>query len=309
MKLFITGVSGLLGLNVALQLRDRYEISGCYYSHTVATRGVQALKLDLSTGPEIDKVLHQIQPEIIVQTVGLTNVEACESDPGLAYLLNVEVARHTAELARTLGAKLVHISSDHLFDGKNPLQQEEDAPTPLNIYAKTKLRGEEAVLQSCPDALVIRTNFFGWGTGVRTSLSDWIINGLREGRELNMFSDVFFTPLMITDLAELILRLVDRSATGIFNLGGAERLSKYDFALKSAEIFNYSTDRIRAISIDDFSFNAQRPKDMSLSSNKAEGFLETPMPTVAESLKRLKTLELDGYPKVLEQAVRQSAIL
>jgi dTDP-4-dehydrorhamnose reductase len=136
------------------------------------------MKLDLTSFKVVDSALRDFQPDVVIHTVGLTSVDGCEADPSLAYRLNVEAANYTARSARALGAKLVHISTDHLFNGTEPWRREEDAPYPLNMYATTKLQAEEVVLQACPDALVIRTNFFGWGTSIRASFSDWIINSL-----------------------------------------------------------------------------------------------------------------------------------
>ena len=313
-KVFITGISGLLGLNLALQLRERYQVSGCYYAHPIALDGIRAMRSDLTSfetvnGEMVNGVMRQIQPDVVIHTVGLTSVEGCEADPDLAHRLNVESAHYVAKVANTLGARLVHISTDHLYDGASPWQREEDTPCPLNTYARTKLQAEEAVLQACPDALVLRTNFYGWGTSVRTSFSDWILKSLEQGRELTMFSDVFFTPILINDLAHLILQLVDRDATGIFNVAGRERLSKYDFALKLAEVFNRPQNKICATTVKEFPFKARRPEDMSLSSKKAEDYLGAGMPATGDGLKRLKDLELVGHRSALEGAVQKGLSL
>ena len=307
MKLFITGISGLLGLNIALQLRNRYQVSGCYFAHPIVLDGMQALRLDLTSDEITDRALRQIQPDVVVHTMGLTSVEACEADPALAYRLNVEAASSVAKVANALGAKLVHISTDHLFDGATPWKKEQDAPCPLNVYARTKQEAEEVTLRSCPDALVIRTNFFGWGTRVRTSFSDWIIEALNSGSELTMFSDVFFTPLLINDLVELMLGLVDRGGKGIFHVAGGNRLTKYDFAIRLAEVFNYPKVKINAISVQDFPFKARRPMDMSLSSEKVEAYLGTQMPPADEGLKRLKGQGSQGRHTELEQALQAEA--
>ena len=303
-ELFITGISGLLGLNIALQVRERYQVSGCYSSHPVAIDGVRAIKLDLTSDETAERELRQVRADVLVHTTGLTSVETCETDPALAYRLNVEAALRVAKFAKMSGAKLVHISTDHLFDGTAPRKREGDTPCPLNVYASTKLEAEQAVLRAYPDALIIRTNFFGWGTSVRTSFSDWIINALEGGGDLTMFSDVFFSPVLISDLVELMLALVERGGAGIFHVAGRDRLTKYDFAIKLAEVFDYPKDKIGAISVEGFPFNAPRPKDMSLACEKAEEYLGARMPPVEEGLKRLRELASQGYPAELERALQ-----
>ncbi|MBI3954325.1 MAG: SDR family oxidoreductase [Chloroflexi bacterium] len=303
-KLFITGISGLLGLNIALQARERFQVSGCYHAHPVRLDGVQSLGMDLATPGQWEAALRETQPDVVIHTAGLTSVEGCEADPVLAQRLNVGVAQDVATVAREVGVRLVHISTDHLFDGTRPWRTEADRPAPLNVYARTKWEAEQAVLEACPDALIIRTNFFGWGTPVRPSFSDWVLRGLEEGRELHMFLDVFFTPILINSLGELLLELVERGTAGVFHVAGGERLSKYEFGLKLAETFGYPSGRIRPSSVDEFPFKAQRPKDMSLRTDAVTRLLGRQMPLVSEGLARLRRLGEAGWPTAVGAALQ-----
>ena len=139
--------------------------------------------------------------------------------------------------------------------------------------------------------------------------SDWILNALAESRELTMFNDVFFTPILINDLVDKMIDLMVRKATGIFHVAGGERLSKYAFAIELTQVFNYSKDNIRQISVERFPFRAKRPKDMSLSSEKAGRYLGMRMPAVKDSLNRLKEKEGEGHPAALERAVREGYLI
>ena len=308
MKIFITGVSGLLGVNLAFQLRRNFQISGAYLRHPVTISGCETMQLDLTSEQDVFQAIESARPDVVINTVALTDVEKCESDPELANLLNHGSALNAARASSNIGAKFVHISTDHLFDGTKPWMTETDDPSPLNIYAKTKYEGELSVLEVCPDALIIRTNFFGWGTSIRTSFSDWILRSLEEHRPLNMFSDGYFTPLLVNDLIDLIVKLVDSDATGTINLGGADRVSKYEFALELAQRFDYPTEKINPVSMDTFDFKATRPKDMSLRSSKAESILNKPMPSLTTSLIRLKELRFGHWHETLELAIAGSAI-
>jgi dTDP-4-dehydrorhamnose reductase len=307
MRLFISGISGLLGLNLALQARDRFQISGCYHAHQVILEGVQSLKLDLTSLSSLEHALLEVGPDVVIHTAGLTNVEECEANPQLAYRLNVEVTRNVAKVTNALGAKLVHISTDHMFDGKASWKREADVPAPLNTYGRTKWEAEAVVLGECRNALIIRTNFFGWGTPVRASFSDWILQTLARGDDLTMFSDVYFTPILINDLVDILTELIARGAEGTLHVAGGERLTKHAFALRLAQVFNYPTHTIRAISVENFPFRAKRPKDMSLSSKKAAQLLGSPLPGVKEGLYRLKELETQGHRAALERAIMKEA--
>jgi dTDP-4-dehydrorhamnose reductase len=307
MKSFITGISGLLGLNLALQVRSCFQVSGCYYTHPIVLGSVQALKLDLTSLSSLERTLFDVGPDVVIHTAGLTNVEECEANPELAYRLNVEATRNVAKVTNSLGAKLVHISTDHVFDGEAPWKRETDVPAPLNTYGRTKWEAEQIALVECRNALIIRTNFFGWGTPVRVSFSDWILRALAREEDFTMFSDVYFTPILINDLLDIVTELIARGAEGTFHVAGGERLSKYAFALQVAEIFDSPRDRIREISVDDFPFRAKRPKDMSLSSEKVTRLPGIHLPGVKEGLYRLKELETQGHRAALERAIMKGA--
>jgi dTDP-4-dehydrorhamnose reductase len=221
--------------------------------------------------------------------------------------VNVTAAREVAQQARGRGIRLVHISTDHLFDGTKPDRRESDALAPLNVYAKTKAEAEHAVLDAYPGALVVRTNFYGWGTSIRTSFSDWILAGLRAGRTLTMFEDVFFSPILVNDLADALFTLIERDTRGLLNVAGGERVSKYAFAREAAEVFGLSRETLRAVAADTVPLKAPRPHDMSLSSDAVASVLRRGMPRVRAGLVRLRALEDAGWPARLESALATGA--
>ena len=296
----------MLGLNLAHQGKETFSVSGAFHNHPVASDGIESMRMDITSIRETEEVFHAIRPDVIVHTVAATNLEECESNPSLAHRLNVEAAQNVAAIAASLNAKLVHISTDQLFDGSQPWRTETDDLSPLNAYAKTKILAEQVVLDRCPGALIIRTNFFGWGTSIRASFSDWILQGLQQQRELTMFSDVFFNPILINHLVDLIFDLIKCDAVGLFNVAGGNRLSKHAFALQLAEAFGYSDHLIRPTSVLDIPFKAKRSKELSLCSRKVESQLKVLMPTIAQGVERLYTLQQAGWPKALEKSIARA---
>lgn len=264
---------------------------------------VNAVRLDTTNADEVERVLSAAQPDLIINTVGLTNVDECESNRTLAQGLNADSAKIVARLAHREKISLVHISTDHLFDGTAPGNSETNITNPINNYAVTKKLGEIAVQDACPDSLIIRTNFYGWGTTTRPSFTDWILRSLAEEQRLTMFTDVFFTPILINHLVESIIDLVYHRASGVFNVVGSERISKYAFALKTADVFGYSAETIIPIKVEDFHFEAPRPQDMSLSVAKIEKYLGKLMPDVMAGLKTLKELGEQGTASELRTAL------
>jgi dTDP-4-dehydrorhamnose reductase len=302
-RLLITGISGLLGLNLAVHARARFAVGGCYAEHPVTLSGVDATAVDVRSAGAVRRLVERVRPDLVIHTVGMSSVDACENDPGRAQELNVDAAEVVARAARAAGARLVHVSTDHLFDGERPRRREDEPLAPLNVYAKTKAEAEVVVLREHPEALVVRTNFYGWGTSVRVSFSDWILHALRSGTPLTMFTDVYFSPLFVDDLADALFDLVERQATGIVNVAADERLSKYEFALCTAEVFGLPAGKVYAASIEEAALRAPRPKDMSLDVERAAVLLGRRLPTARDGLRRLHDAGDAGRAATLQRAI------
>jgi len=303
MKIFITGISGLLGINLAYHLRPNNEVYGCYNTHQVVVDRVTTMKMDLANSQTVKKTLSKVQPDVVINTVAISNVDYCQTNPELAHTTNVLITKHIAESCSSLGIKLVHISTDHLFDGLSQCRTEEDTPAPLNTYAHTKLQSEIVASDISNSTLIIRTNFFGWGSEFRKSFSDWILSELENERPLHMFTDAFFNPILMNYLIDFVMQLVELNAHGIYHVSGSERISKYEFALLLAEKWKYPTDNIHKSVLADAHLKAPRPADMSLSCEKAERILQSRMPSVPSSINGLKVLHDTGYRYLLRKAI------
>jgi len=297
MRILITGGSGLLALSWALAARDRYAVTLGLHEREVSLAGVQVRKMDLESIDNLLRVFDTVQPQIVIHTAGLTSVERSEAEPSLAHHINVVLASNVARACASLGLGLVHISTDHLFHGEMPLVAETCPVAPRNVYGKTKAEAESRVLDAHPQALVIRTNFYGWGPNYRHSFSDVIIRGLRVGKELTLFQDVFYTPILAEVLAQVVSDLVDLNASGLFHVVGDERLSKYEFGLKVAEGLNLDASLIKPVFIKHQSALVQRPNDMSLSNRKACELLGRKFGGVDDHLVRLRQQEIIGLAR------------
>lgn len=290
-KVLITGGSGLLAVNWALSTLDNYAVTLLLHHKKISLSGVDTEIASLDSLDECLSVLTKHQPDIVIHTVGLTNVEECESNPNLAQAVNVDLAKNIAIACSNQGVKLVHISTDHLFLGDQEFSTEERVANPVNNYAKSKLLGEQEVLENCKDALVIRTNFYGWGTKYRQSFSDFILNKLKNNEQVDLFSDVFFTPILIDELSKSTHQLIDIGAIGVFNVVSSERISKYEFGIKLANCFNLDVSLINAVSISHKSDLVKRPKDMSLSNNKLCQTLNCKISSISKQIQILRQQE------------------
>lgn len=293
-KVLFTGGTSLLALNWAYLIRDTYQVYLGIHDRNVCLLGTNSAQLVLNDINELVKKVDNIQPNLIINTTGLTSVEECESNPILAKYVNVDLAANIAYVARELNIPLVHISTDHLFSGLNENESEISEPCPVNEYGKSKLAAERIALELNSSALILRTNFYGWGSSFKQSFSDWIIFQLRAKKQINVFSDVYYTPILISNLVKITHQLLDRSASGIYNVIGSERLSKYDFALSLAQVFNLPQDLLIPSSITEARHLVKRPKDMSLSNLKLKNELGCDIPDTISSLRELLSQERNG---------------
>lgn len=267
-RVLITGGTGLLGLNWAVVAKDTYDVVLGIHQRVVQLPGVATQPLLLESVDSFLENLDLIQPDYVIHAAGLTSIELCEENPDLAYHVNVELAENVACACALRGIQLAHVSTDHLFRGDRPLLDEEMPVDPINIYGKTKAEAEVRVQDVCPEALVIRTNFYGWGPDYRQSFSDWILNNLKASHPITLFNDVFYTPIYIGRLVQVVHELLEKFAKGTFHVVGDARVSKYDFGMQLACVFGLDKNLIFPGSVQSQQNRVVRPKDMSLSNEK-----------------------------------------
>jgi len=299
-RVLITGGSGLLALNWGFAISDRVSVVLGLHRRDVIIQGVQTRKIDLESVEGFSRVLDEVSPHFVIHTAGLTSVDRCQSEPEFAHHVNVTLAANVAKAAAISGVVLVHISTDHLFSGQETLVDENQQPAPINIYGQTKAEAEHQVLEANPQSLVIRTNFFGWGTSYRRSFSDIVTSALRAGSDLTLFRDVFYTPILVEKLALAVHDLIDLKASGIFNVVGDERISKYDFGFKLSEEFGLEFRHIKSGVFSDQTSLVHRPRDMSLSNHKVCNFLGRQLGDTKEHLARLHQQEKNGFAQKMK---------
>lgn len=298
--MLITGGSGLLALNWALAIRDRYTVTLGLHERAVSLAGVETRRIDMASVDHLSRVFEAIRPELVVQTVGLANVEKCEAEPNLARHVNIELAVNVAKVCAKFGVPLIHISTDHLFAGDKPLVEEPELTLPVNAYGRTKAEAELRVLEVHPQSVVMRTNFYGWGPSYRRSFSDTIIDALRAGKTLTLFDDAFYTPILIETAAQAAHDLIDLRATGIFHVVGDQRISKHEFGVKIADTFRLNSALIKLGLIADRPSLVQRPHDMSLSNKKTCTLLGRKLGGVDEQIARLHRQEQNGLAQEVQ---------
>jgi dTDP-4-dehydrorhamnose reductase len=293
----ITGASGLLGLNTALEAAKEHDVIGQVNLHLLRVDAFSILQADLLAPGALERLLDQTQPEWVIHCAALADVDACENHPQLARQLNSEIPGQLAELVARGGARLLHVSTDAVFDGQRGGYTEEDAPNPLGVYAQTKLDGERAVLSANSQAIVARVNLFGWSLSGKRSLAEFFFNKLSAGEPCLGFTDVFFCPMLANDLGRVFLKMLDAGLSGLYHAVGSECLSKYEFGLRIAQHFGLDERLIAPKSVQDAGLKAARSPNLTLKIDKLIHALGQPIPGLSAGLERFYTLYQQGYPQ------------
>jgi dTDP-4-dehydrorhamnose reductase len=307
-RVLVTGASGLLGANLALTASG-HEVIAASHAHPVGAGEIRGLQADLSVPGVAREVVDEIRPDWVVHCAAATDVDACEADPQTAQRLNVEMARRVAEAARAAGARLVHVSTDAVFDGLRGAYVEEDPARPVNVYARSKRAGEVAVAEACPEALIVRTNIYGWNAQPKDSLAEWFIRRLEARQECHGFADVFVSPILATDLAAMLLRMLQAGLSGLYHVAGAECVSKHAFGIHVAGAFGLDAGLIRPASVDEAGLRAPRPKKLCLRCDRASRALGMRMPGLEEGLTRFRMQRSDGHRDRLHAMLRGTSPL
>jgi len=281
--LLLTGASGTLGTVLAPRLAGHFTVHAIGHGRLPPWPG--GCVVDLTSAAAVQALVERVRPQVVVHAAALADVDACERDPDAARRLNVDMPRHLAEaVGRTVPDCLfVHISTDQVYDGQG--LHHEDRPAPCNVYARTKLDGEDGV-RHLRRHLVLRTNFFLSGGG--RGFADWLIRSMEEGAAITLFEDVLFNPLYAGDLADIVVELIASGATGTFNVGAdGPGMSKADFARQLAERLGLSLVNARVGRLAQVALAARRPLDMRMDVRRLSAVLGHPPPTVEDGLDRL----------------------
>lgn len=281
-RVVVLGARGLLGSTLVRHLRDR-EYETLSHSST-ADADVVA---DLTDASQVRAALAKSAPDVVVNLVALTNVDACERDPRRAYQLNVRTVENVAaSMPSAPGAcHLVHLSTDQVYDGTGPHREDDIAPT--NYYGFSKFAGE--LVAGYVPSTIVRTNFFGPSESPhRATLSDWVVDSLRQRRSITVFDDVRFSPLSLTRLVSLLELVIAKRRTGVFNLGSRDGMTKADFAFTLADALGLSSEHMTRGASDRTNLLAYRPKDMTMDSSRFEAAFDATLPSLKEEIDSVK---------------------
>jgi dTDP-4-dehydrorhamnose reductase len=287
LKLLITGASGLLGQKVAQRALEKgHSVYSLYKEHPVNLG--RSIKIDLTNQAEISKIIARLKPEAIIHLAAYTDVDGCETNQDLAWKINAEATRHVAIASAGVNSHLTYVSTDYVFDGERGFYTEEDKTNPISYYGYTKLKGEEFVKEHATKWCIARPSvIYGW-LDYKQNFATWLINNLNQKKEVKVLKDQYVSPTLNTNLSEMLLEITERKINGVLHTAGSSRVSRYEYALRLAEVFNLNKDWIKPAKMDEMSWKAKRPRDSSLNVTKASTFLGSKPLKIIQALKMMK---------------------
>lgn len=285
-KLFITGFGGFVAGSVIAQAKENWDIHTVDRIDIPENRdAVSYYRLDLLDSENLAQLFEEINPDAVIHTAALADIDFCQNNREQAEAINVGVTRKIAELCAGNGAKLVFCSTDTVFDGEKGFYTEEDKPHPINFYAETKVRAEK-IVNALENSVVARLSLV-MGLPVMGKGNSFLartIEKLSAGESVKFPQNEIRTPVDVITLGRALPELAGNDFSGTVHLAGNDRLTRYDMARQIAERLGYSPDLIVATNSNAMPGRAPRPNDASLNNSKAKEILQTPMRSLMAGL-------------------------
>ena len=290
-KILITGASGMLGRRLTGKLSDLFDVLALSKDKKIP------LSLDVTNKDAVHNILKSFKPNIVVNCAAFTNVDKSETKKSLVRDINVKGIENIIK-SLPLKSKIIHISTDYVFDGQSGDYKEDDMRLPVNYYGKTKLESENILIGSNCNYLIIRPNvlYSEDNTPFSTSLDSfkpaqhflsWLITTLSNDEKVKVVNDQISNPVYIPDLVDIIITSILVDYTGICHYGSEDIISRYDFAIKACNVFGLDSSKILPINSDELKQVALRPKKTSLNCQKIARDLNIELYTTDYSLNRI----------------------
>lgn len=292
MKILFTGSNGLLGqaITTVFSRETDYElIQTSFEEKSYLDYGFPYEELDITKKDMVKRVVEYYSPDVIINCAAFTNVDKCETERELSWKINVDGVKNIIIAARRCNSKVIHYSTDYIFDGKNGPYDENAIPNPISFYGREKLASENALVTSDIKHTIIRTLvLYGIGNNIKPNFAIWMMDNLRRNLPINVVTDQISNVTMIDDLAWGTLKIIEKDCTGIYNIAGADILSRYEFAMKMCDVFKYNKELVIPITTKELNQPAPRPLKSGLTTYKMESELGFKTMDSLEGLRLLK---------------------
>jgi len=285
-RLLVTGASGFLGWNICKEAVEKWNVHGIYHENPVQIPGVVMMNADLTDFKNLSRLFDDTKPDAVIHAAAASKPNYCQAHPEKCFEINVEVSRKIAEKCAELNVPFVFTSTDMVFNGLNPPYKESDPVCPVNVYGEQKVTAEKVIQKYYPDAAICRLALMFGFSPAESTFFQQMIKAAGEGKELKLFTDEYRT-FISTDAVVSALFLVLGKESGVFHVGGNERLSRYEFGKKVLRTFNLDESGLIPCSSKDVKMAASRAPDLSLDTAKLRELGFKPL-SVEKQLEKLR---------------------
>ena len=289
-RILVIGANGMLGQRIIhfFSTRENIQLLGCSFEPGPCFNNVDYKSCDITKREAIKDIVLDFYPDYIINAAAFTNVDLCETERETAWKINVKGVEYLSEASRIIDAHLIHFSTDYVFDGTKGPYDERAKPNPLGYYGRTKLASENVLKISGAYYTVLRTNVLYGIAYNRPDFVRWVVASMEKGTKISIVIDQINNPTYIDDLVQAIDKVLEYKKYGIYNIGGREFISRYDFTLRIADYFNLDKSLIIPITTDELKQPAKRPLRSGLITIKAESELEFKPHSINETLAIMK---------------------
>lgn len=287
MKLLVLGGSGLIGNALLKNSKNEFDILTTFYKNHISIKNVRSFQYSFPNDlNNLRELLEKEKPDVLVNTMGYSNIDFCELNKSDTEMLHVEVTEKICKLCENIGTKQIFLSSDYVFDGEKGNYSETDVPNPVNYYGLSKLKAEQLILKN-PINTIIRTSvIYDWD--YRARFFNSVIKNLQNNQEINATTDVYNSVTFLDNLVESIFKVITLNQNGIFHVVDSACVNRFEFAEMIAKIFRLDKNLIKTVSVQDEPKNiAKRPKNACLDNSKAKKELGLNFNTIEEGVSRV----------------------
>lgn len=272
MKILVLGGNGLIGQKIVERLKNKFDIISTHNQKS-PLKNTQSIKISLPDDLIVlSNLIEKEKPNIIINTMAYSNLDFCEENKEKVFSLHVDMTNKISTICSKINSKMIFISTDYVFDGKQQKKYtEEDEPNPINYYGETKLLAERIVLKD-PRNAVLRTSLV-YGYGERVRFMKYVIENLENQNKIFAYNDIFNSATNIDEFVESIEKVIENDAVGIFHMVGSSCITRYDFAKSIAKIFGFDESLVNPISIQESGLLAKRPVTPCLDNSKCSKIL------------------------------------
>lgn len=275
-SLLVTGATGFLGGHLISQASANWHVYATYRKPIKKFPEINWIELDLNDLSKIETILKIHKIDVLIHAAAIADLDRAESDIDQTYRINILATLKIVELCELMKIRLIFISTDMVFDGEKGNYSEKDMVNPINYYGITKQTAEDYIRKYSSNYVIARSALiYGFSLTKSQTFSEIMLERTKKDESVQLFTDQFRTPILVNNLAQALLELADSDYCGFMHLGGADRLSRYDFGILFAKYFSISSNLLIPTQMKNFQFKAARPKDTSFKIDLAQKKLKT----------------------------------